>query len=155
MDSTISILHTAQLDHPLLTKERVGRGLMEHPRLGFQSLILRRRELRQKATRAEQILWKDLRSKRLGRFKFRRQHGIGPYIVDFCAPHHGLVIEIDGDIHADPGRKEKDKLRQSEIEFLGFCVVRYTNDDIFRNLEGVLEDILIHLAQTSPSPPPL
>ena len=115
---------------------------MKHPRLGLKSLIPRKRELRKVATQAEQVLWRYLRAKRLKGYKFRRQHGIGPYIVDFCAPHEGIVIEIDGDIHALPDHKEKDKIRQHEIEALGFRVIRYTNEAVLKNLDAVLEDIL-------------
>ena len=132
---------------------------MNHPRLGLKSLTHRRRELRKESTGAETILWKKLRAKRLDLIKFKRQHGIGPYIVDFCAPRQGLAIEIDGDIHALPDQKEKDEIRTREIESLGYRVIRYTNQEVLRNLEGVLEDILHHL-KTSPStssrvrPPP-
>ncbi len=123
---------------------------MEHPRLGLRVLIPRRRELRKEATKTEKILWRKLRSKQFSGFKFRRQHGIGPYIVDFCAPRSNFVVEIDGDIHALPEQMKKDKIREREIESLGYRVIRYTNGDIFKNLNGVLEDILTHLKKTSP-----
>ncbi len=130
----------------------VQRGLMRHPRLGFQRLIPRKRELRQESTKTEKILWRELRAKRFSGVKFRRQHGIGPYIVDFCAPRQGIVIEIDGDVHALPDQRIKDELRQKYIESLGFCVIRYSNNDVLKNLEGVLLDILDHLRETSPNP---
>lgn len=123
---------------------------MNHSRLGLRSLTPRRRLLRKEATRAEQILWKELRTKQLMGYKFRRQHGIGPYIVDFCAPRERLVIEVDGDIHAQSDQKEADSNRQEEIERLGYQVIRYTNEEIYQNLEGVLSNLLSHLTKTSP-----
>ncbi len=123
---------------------------MEHPRLGLRALIPRRRELRKEATKAERVLWRELRAKQFSGFKFRRQHGIGPYIVDFCAPRNGVVVEVDGDIHALPEQIVKDEERQKEIESLGYRVIRYSNQDILKNLQGVLEDILNRLVKTSP-----
>ena len=64
-----------------------------------------------------------------------------------------MVIEIDGDVHGLPDQKIKDEIRRGDIEGLGYRVLRYTNDDVFNNLSGVLEDLLLHL-KTSPSPPP-
>ncbi len=126
---------------------------MEHPRLGLRALIPRRRELRKEATKAERVLWRELRAKQFSGFKFRRQHGIGPYIVDFCAPRNGVVVEVDGDIHALPEQIVKDEERQKEIESLGYRVIRYSNQDILKNLQGVLEDILNRLVKTSPIQP--
>ena len=105
-------------------------------------------------TKAEEILWRVLKAKQFDGFKFRRQHGIGPYIADFCVPRKSLVIEIDGDIHANPEQEKYDKIRQRELELIGYRVIRYTNKDVFENLTKVLEDILSQL-KTSPQPPPL
>jgi len=75
----------------------------------------------------------------LSRFKFRRQYGIGPFIVDFCCPEAKLVVEIDGDSHyLDEGIKKNDRDRQKYIEDLGFTVLRFTNDEISKNIDGVL-----------------
>ena len=126
---------------------------MNHPRLGLKKFISRKRELRRQATKTEQILWKELRAKRFEGFKFRRQHGIGPYIVDFCAPRHKIVIEIDGDIHALPDQNTKDKIRQRELESLGYRVIRYHNEDVIKNLEGVLVDLVSKM--TDPISPSL
>ena len=125
---------------------------MDHPRLGLRELIPRKRKLRKELTTTEKIIWRKLRAKQFSSFKFRRQHGIGPYIVDFCAPRKNIVIEIDGDIHALPEQMKKDKERQKEIESLGYQVIRYSNDDVLKNLEGVLDDLLNHLR---PPPNPL
>ena len=122
---------------------------MTHPRLGLKKLIPRKRELRREATKTEQILWKALRAKRFEGFKFRRQHGIGPYIVDFCAPRRKIVIEIDGDIHALPEQEVKDQVRQREIESWGYRVIRYNNEDLLKNLEGVLLDLMNKISFTA------
>ena len=74
-------------------------------------------------------------------FKFRRQHGIGRYIVDFYCPELKLAIEVDGDIHAIAENIEKDVSRQEYIESLGIQVKRYKNDDIKHNLDSVLKDL--------------
>jgi 5-methyltetrahydrofolate--homocysteine methyltransferase/ATP-dependent helicase HrpA len=115
---------------------------MIHLRLGIPQLIPRRRELRKNQTKAEQILWKKLRSKQFAGFKFRRQHGIGPYIVDFCSPSNSIVVEVDGDIHDLPDQTIIDRMRQQEIESLGFKIIRYHNKEILENLAPTLKDLL-------------
>jgi very-short-patch-repair endonuclease len=92
-------------------------------------------------TGPERGLWSKLRARQLFGFKFRRQHGIGPYIVDFYCAETSLVIEIDGDTHAEPNQTRKDALRDRYLKSLGLHVVRYGNNDILKNLEGVLADL--------------
>jgi very-short-patch-repair endonuclease len=75
-----------------------------------------RRSLRNRSTSAEATLWGILKSKKLDGRKFRRQHGIGYYIVDFCCPAEKLVIELDGDQHGDHEQIEKDKKRDKYLE---------------------------------------
>jgi very-short-patch-repair endonuclease len=101
-------------------------------------------------------LWSRLRARQRQGFKFRRQHGIGAYIVDFYCPEQSLVIEIDGDSHADAAQivKDKDKQREKYLLSLGLRVIRYTNDDIVKNLDGVLEDLSERLSPGSTSPSP-
>ena len=82
-------------------------------------------------------MWRRLRSRQLNGTKWRRQQQIGPYIVDFFCPDLRLVVEIDGDVHAE--RSDKDTERQGFLEAAGFQVVRFVNDDVFGNLDGVLE----------------
>ena len=106
----------------------------------------KRRELRSNMPRSEVILWSKLRGKQVLDTKFRRQHGIGPYIVDFYCQEKKLVIEVDGDSHFTPEAKEYDRLRQIYIESLGIRIVRFTNDDVDQNLEGVLEVIATAIA---------
>ena len=127
---------------------RVKRG---HP----EYLNLKRR-LRSEMTGAEARLWSKLRMKQFQELKFRRQHGIGPYIVDFYCPERSLVIEVDGDSHADANQIQKDRQRGNYLQSLGLQVIRYQNDDIIKNLVGVLEDLSKRVsssASTSPSPP--
>jgi len=100
------------------------------------------REKRQAPTRAEQILWETLRVLRPGGMKFRRQHALGPYIVDFYSVQARLVIELDGSSHS--GRQEEDSLRQGDIEALGLQVMRFANEEILAgqdSLKKVIERI--------------
>lgn len=92
-------------------------------------------------TGPERLLWWKLRARQFLGLKFRRQHGIGPYIVDFYCAERSLVIEIDGDTHAEPNQIQKDVLRDRYLQSLGLHVVRYRNDDILKNLDGVLYDL--------------
>ncbi len=104
-------------------------------------------------TSAEIRLWSRLRAKQLQGLKFRRQHGIGPYIVDFYCPEKSLVIEVDGDTHADENQVMKDRQRETYLQSLGLRVIRYMNDDVLNNIEGVLEDLYEKLSRsTSPHP---
>jgi very-short-patch-repair endonuclease len=106
----------------------------------------RAREMRKYPTRAEQILWKALRSGQLGK-KFRRQHPVGHYIADFFAYRSKLVVELDGDPHGNPDRADHDRARDAYFESCGFRVKRYANHDVLTNLSGVLRDILDALEQ--------
>ncbi len=105
-------------------------------------------------TKAEQLLWSKLRGCQFHSLKFRRQHGIGPYIVDFYCPERLLVIEIDGDVHAQENRKKMDCQREAYLTTLGLNIIRYPNDDVLNNLDGVLQDLenKIIWESTSPSP---
>jgi very-short-patch-repair endonuclease len=100
----------------------------------------RRQELRTNATMPEQKLWALLRGKQLG-VKFRRQHGIGHYIVDFYCPECRLVIEVDGDSHYTEIAQKNDALRNSYLEQLGLRVLRFTNEQVNQNMAGVYETI--------------
>ena len=101
--------------------------------------IARSRELRQKATTAESILWQKLRNRRFADFKFRRQQTIGPFIVDFYCSRLGLVIELDGDSHL--GQEGRDRKRQEWLEFKGLRIVRILNVDLYENQDGVMDQI--------------
>jgi len=113
----------------------------------------RRKELRKSLTPQETKLWNFLRNKKLG-VKWRRQHGIGPYIVDFYCKEKDLIIELDGSQHIN--NKEYDRERSDYMETLEIKVLRFWNSEIENNIKGVLKKIIdcIHpsaLKGTSPS----
>ena len=114
------------------------------------SLIHRARQLRKESTPAERRLWALLRSRQLANFKFRRQHDLAPFIVDFYCPGKRLVIEVDGGQHFDERVALRDEARTRHFEARGVRVVRFTNRDIFENSDGVLEAILVALGEPSP-----
>ncbi len=97
------------------------------------------RELRQRMTPSENKLWSTLRGRQIEGLKFRRQHPIGPYIVDFFCAKHRLVIEIDGAIH--DCQLQADEQRTAELVVRGYKVIRFSNEEIENNLGGVLEII--------------
>ncbi len=96
-------------------------------------------EVRQNATDAERRLWGALRDRRLAGYKFRRQHPIGPYIVDFACTKHHLVIEADG---GQRNESTADLRRTAWLQQHGWRVIRFWNNDIFTNTEGVLSAVL-------------
>ena len=101
----------------------------------------RRRALRNNPTPAEKALWNCLKGRKLNGRKFRRQHGIGPYIVDFYCPSEQLVIELDGASHDAPNVREYDATRQRFLEKKGFRVVRFSNGKVLAQLSLVCEAI--------------
>jgi very-short-patch-repair endonuclease len=113
-----------------------------------------KRRLRSNMTGPEARLWSRLRARQLQGLKFRRQHGIGPYIVDFYCPEQSLVIEVDGNSHADADQVVKDKQREQYLQSLGLRVIRYINDDIVKNLGGILDDLAERISSRSTSPRP-
>ena len=111
------------------------------------------RRLRRDATNVEDILWFALRE-RLPEWKFRHQHPIGRRVVDFACPERKLAIELDGGQHAF--REEVDERRSDELAQHGYRVIRFWNNDVLDNLDGVLETILGALESDPPplTPPP-
>ncbi len=97
-----------------------------------------RRQLKKQMTEAEQLLWKHIRNDSLG-VRFRRQYGIGNYITDFYSPSLKLVIELDGSQHFTPEALEYDKIREEFMKSLGIKTLRFNNNDVMSNIEGVLE----------------
>jgi very-short-patch-repair endonuclease len=106
-----------------------------------------RRRLRNSATDAEKVLWSRLKHSQLLGYKFRRQQGIANYVVDFYCPEHKLAIEIDGATHSTPEEMKHDMERQQYIEKFGVNFLRFTNSDVFENLDWVLETIVERLAK--------
>ena len=100
--------------------------------------------------KAEVMVWLKLKNRQMNGFKFRRQHSIGRYIVDFYCSELKLVIEIDGDTHMGENAESYDKKRQTFIEQFGIKFLRFTNNDVYNNLNGVIEEII---NVTSPAPP--
>jgi very-short-patch-repair endonuclease len=97
------------------------------------------RQMRHEPTFAEDRLWQQLRNRRLGGAKFRRQYTIDRFIVDFYCPEARLVVEVDGAIHEYT--QEEDAIRQAFIESLGMRVLRFTNAEVIQSIAGVLERI--------------
>ncbi|MBV8795881.1 MAG: DUF559 domain-containing protein [Hyphomicrobiales bacterium] len=106
---------------------------------------LRARGLRQDQTEAERKLWRRLRNRTLGGFKFVRQEPIGPYFADFVCREEKLIIEIDGATHSTDDERHRDERREQFLHDRGYHVARFGNDDVYRNIEGVLDTILAAL----------
>ena len=103
------------------------------------------RTLRKNLTETEVSLWKHLRGRQLNGHKFRRQHPIGPYIVDFVCLEKHLVIEVDGGQHNDTRRENYDNIRTAWLESQGFQVIRFWNNQVLTSLDAVKESIICHL----------
>jgi very-short-patch-repair endonuclease len=102
------------------------------------SLKDRRRDLRRNATRAEAMLWASLRKAQVEGKKFRRQHSIGPYIVDFYCPESRLIVELDGAVHTGLLAHERDERRTEFLAKLGMEILRFENEEVFYNRERVV-----------------
>ena len=105
-----------------------------------------RQKLRNDMPKPEQVLWYWLRGKRLNGYKFRRQYGIGSFVLDFYCPELRLAIEIDGDSHfIDDKAKVYDKNRQKFLASQNITVIRFTNIEISESIDGVIDKISKHL----------
>jgi very-short-patch-repair endonuclease len=123
---------------PILSKQRKDK------------IIKNARQLRQNSTDVEKKIWQELRSNRFEGYKFRRQHDIGNYVVDFVCLQQKLLIELDGGQHSD--QKEYDDERTKYLEGLGYKVLRFWNNEVMQNMEGVMMVISSYL---TPHPNPL
>ena len=144
---------------PLSVKRRGGTKeetpVSERERLQIPNAVRTRmveisRNLRRTSTPGEQALWQHLRSRRLRGRKFRRQHAIGSFVVDFFCPEERLIVEVDGGIHQS--QQSADKERQEILESLRYRVLRIADDMVLTDIDGVLTIIA---ANFSPEPPPL
>jgi very-short-patch-repair endonuclease len=99
--------------------------------------------MRREPTEFEKRLWRHLSNAQLGGFKFRRQAAIPPFIADFFCPQKGLVVEVDGETHS----AEVDAVRDARLAARGFATIRFTNDDVRDNMDGVLTAILLRLRE--------
>ena len=118
-------------------------GRLPRPNRSNPKTRTRAIELRKELTLAERQLWSRIRNDRLG-FNFRRQHAIGNYIPDFCCPKEKVVIELDGSQHLE--QEEYDRERTKHLESLGYKVIRFWNNDVINNIDGVILAI-IHVLQ--------
>ncbi len=103
------------------------------------------RSLRKNQTEAEKLLWSKIRKKQLKNLQFYRQRIIDNYIVDFYCPKAKLIIELDGSQHYFSATQKKDKARDRNLKAKGFNVLRFSDRDVFSNLDGVLEEIFKNL----------
>ncbi|MFA7234054.1 MAG: N-6 DNA methylase [Terrimicrobiaceae bacterium] len=115
----------------------------------FAGLVEKARELRKGQTPAEEALWEIIRNRQLCDLKFRRQHQVGDYIVDFFCAEHGLIVELDGSVHDTPERKKIDAKRDAYLRSLGHTVLRFSNARVFDDTENLLAEITHSFPSTS------
>jgi very-short-patch-repair endonuclease len=113
-------------------------GVKVHKRT-TPKIFERAKALRRDMTEAESRLWKHLRAHLMGDVHFRRQHAIGNYIVDFCAPRRKLIIELDGSQHLE--QEEYDEERSEFLKSKGYKILRFWNNDVMNNVDSVLSVI--------------
>ena len=101
----------------------------------------RRKTLRKNLSKAEAIMWNHLSRRQMNGYKFRRQHSVDQYVIDFYCPELKLAIEIDGDSHFMSGAEVQDKIRQEYIESFGIKFLRFTNEDVYKNIDGVCQTV--------------
>lgn len=111
-----------------------------------------RKNLRTNGTSAEATLWKFLQKSQLEGRKFRRQHSVGDYILDFYCPSERLAIELDGAHHFQTAGFLKDQERSKYIESLNIRILRFENNEVFKGIEAVLERIRFEFKSTTPNP---
>jgi len=115
-----------------------------------KKIFLRALELRNNMTCAEKILWEELRDRKVFQTRWKPQHPVDIFIVDFYCHKYKLAIEVDGEIHLNKEVFEHDDGREHDIEKLGIKIVRFTNKEIFENIEFVKERILNEINSLSP-----
>lgn len=101
---------------------------------------------------AEIILWSKLKNKALDGYKFRRQYSVKKFVIDFYCPKLKLAVEIDGDSHFMSDSKTRDQERQLIIESFGITFLRFTNKEIYENIDGVLKKIAEYIEKQPPQP---
>ncbi len=112
-----------------------------------RNLKILSQKLRSTQTEAERKLWQRINRDQLLGFRFNRQKPLLSYIVDFCCLKAKLVIELDGSQHYEPDYQEKDRLRDAELNSLGFTVMRFDNHSVMTNIDGVVEAIYQYLSE--------
>jgi very-short-patch-repair endonuclease len=133
-----------------------GEGLAEPARSPKPALpadlLLFARELRRTQTDAESLMWLLLRGRRLLGFKFRRQHPVPPYVLDFYCDELLLAVELDGGQHNEGSAAAKDQVRTEFLQSKGITVARYWNPDVLAHPDEVLEDLYRRMESARPSP---
>jgi leucyl-tRNA synthetase len=109
---------------------------------------------RKGSTEAEEALWQQLRNNKVG-YKFRRQHPVDGFIADFACLQKGLIIEVDGGYHNNPEQQAYDAYRTKELEELGFIILRFSNDEVLKNVYAVRDQIKIALVPLKKDSPEL
>ncbi len=135
---------------PLPDGERVGVRGRDYKTKPPSELIDYSRTMRHEATEGEKRLWYKLRDRQLNNFKFKRQHPVSSYILDFVCLEKKLVVEVDGETHAND--QHYDTERTKYLEQRGYRIIRFSNNEVLNNTQGVLQDILEHLNAPSPLP---
>jgi very-short-patch-repair endonuclease len=115
-----------------------------------KNIFLRAVDLRNNMTAAENKLWEQLKRKDIFKARFKRQHPMGIFVVDFYCHKHKLVIEVDGEIHLEPEIQEYDDGRTYDIEKQGIKIIRFSNDEVIENIDGVIKRILDEINSLSP-----
>ncbi len=131
---------------------RISEALRHREKLKFK------RDLRKNLTRAEHVLWQELRNRKLLGTKWKRQDTIGQFIADFLCKEHKLIVEVDGGVHET--QQEYDQLRTDIINVYGYRVIRFKNEEVLEELSNVLQKIseeIIHIpkiciTEVTPSP---
>ena len=136
---------------------KIGRQVHYRGGFSYSGLVEFARELRQRETDAEKFAWGLLRNRKFLDLKFRRQHQIGLYIVDFYCDEVKLVLELDGGIHLEKEQKEKDVIRNEYLKSEGFTVLRVWNNVVLNKTEEFLKQIeaIVSSLPTHSSPTPL
>ena len=111
------------------------------------------KSMRRIMTEAELKLWNEVRAHRLMGMSFRRQVPIGPYIVDFACAKHRLIIEVDGSQHAEASAVERDEARSAYLASCGWTILRFWNDDVLRDIDGVCQHIVVSAGLGAPEMP--
>lgn len=112
--------------------------------------IDRGRQLRRNSTEVEKLLWQKLRARQMAGYKFRRQHAIAGYYLDFACEELKLAVELDGGQHNDPAHQARDEARSAALAKSGWHVLRFWNNDVASNIDGVLQVILDALTRKTP-----
>ena len=112
------------------------------------------RKLRKQETWAEKLMWSWLRNRRFSRYKFRRQHPVGVYALDFFCEEASLCIELDGGQHGFPGQQKHDLERETFLQSLGIKTLRIWNSRLRRDAQSIRDTIFNELQQRAPHPLP-